>query len=149
MELETRAFGRIEIDESKALTLTESMPGFPDLKKFVVLDPDPENPFKWFQSIEEPDACFLISEPKLFFPDYEVKVHVSSLPDLEIEADTDTLVAVIINMGGEPSNMTANLRAPIVFNMKKNLCRQVILDDARYQVRTPLFQAKAEDADQG
>jgi len=139
MKLTTRAFGEIEIDEQKAIRMTEPMPGFAHLKRFAVLDPDPENPFKWFQSLEDSDVCFLVCDPKTFFPDYRVKLHAASLPDLEIDDEGDTVVAVIVNLGGDPSNMTANLRAPLLFNLKKNLCRQVILDNVDHKVRTPLF----------
>lgn len=139
MQLETRAFGAIEIDEDMAISLTEPMPGFPTLKRFAVLDPDPDNPFKWFQSLDDADVCFLISDPKTFFPDYTVRVEISTLPDLMLQEDSDAVVAVIVNLGAEPSQMTANLKAPLIFNLRGNLCRQVILDDMNYKVRTPLF----------
>jgi flagellar assembly factor FliW len=141
MQLETKAFGSIEIDETKAVKMTESMPGFDGLKSFVVLDPDPENPFKWFQSVDDPDICFLVTDPRKFFPDYQVKIQLAALPDLELAEEGDAVIAVIVNLGGDPSKMTANLRAPIIFNLAKNLCRQVILDNADYKVRTPLFPA--------
>ena len=139
MQLETRAFGVIEIDEEKAVRMTEPLPGFHDLNKFAVLDPDPDNPFKWFQYLEKNDVCFLIADPAIFFPDYSIKIKATSLLDLELEDEGDAVVAVIINLGTEPSQMTANLRAPLIFNMKKNLCRQVILEDVNYKVRTHLF----------
>lgn len=139
MQLETKAFGTIEIDETKAVRMTESMPGFDGLKGFVVLDPDPENPFKWFQSIDNPEVCFLVTDPRKFFADYQVKIQLAALPDLELASEADAVIAVIVNLGGDPSKMTANLRAPIIFNLSKNLCRQVILDNADYKVRTPLF----------
>jgi flagellar assembly factor FliW len=139
MELQTRAFGQIEIDETRAVLMTEPMPGFPSLRRFVVLDPDPENPFKWFQSVDDADTCFLIADPKTFFPDYRVTMPISALPDLDIGEEADTVVAVIVNLGKDMSQMTANLRAPLIFNLRKNLCRQVILESVDYRVRTPLF----------
>lgn len=139
MQLETRAFGTVEIDEEKAVRLTEAMPGFPGLARFAVLDPDPDNPFKWFQSLEDTEVCFLIADPKIFFPDYSITISSSALPDLELSDPTEVVVAVIVNLGREPSQMTANLRAPLIFNIKRSLGRQVILDDANYKVRMPLF----------
>lgn len=139
MQLETRAFGPIEIDEEKAVLLTDPMPGFPGLKRFAVLDPDPDNPFKWFQSLEDSEVCFLIADPATFFPDYFVAVKGGAMEDLELESENDAVVAVIVNLGADPSQMTANLRAPLVFNLRKSLCRQVILEDVNYKVRTPLF----------
>lgn len=141
MQLETKAFGSIEIDEEKAVLLTDSMPGFPGLKRFAVLDPDPDNPFKWFQSLEDSEVCFLIIDPATFFPDYSVAVKAGAMGDLELDNEKDAVVAVIVNLGADPSQMTANLRAPLVFNLRKNLCRQVILEDVNFKVRTPLFSA--------
>jgi flagellar assembly factor FliW len=148
MQLKTRAFGVIEIDEEKAVELTEPMPGFSGLRKFAVLDPDPDNPFKWFQSLDDSDVCFLIADPQMFFPDYSIELSSSALPDLDLQNEGEALVAVIINLGGDPSQMTANLRAPLIFNFRRNLCRQVILDDVSYKVRTPLFPNGA-DAEAG
>lgn len=145
MQLQTRAFGVIEIDEEKAVQLTEPMPGFAGLKRFAVLDPDPDNPFKWFQSLDDSDVCFLIADPQIFFPDYSIEVSAAALPDLQLQSEGDALVAVIINLGGDPSEMTANLRAPLIFNLRMSLCRQVILDDVSYKVRTPLFPNAPED----
>ena len=146
MQLETKAFGVIEIDEEKSVALTEAMPGFPDLRRFVVLDPDPDNPFKWFQSLDDTQICFLVADPKTFFPDYSITLSASQLPDLMLEGESDVLVAVVINLGRGPSEMTANLKAPLIFNLRKSLCRQVILEDVSFKVRAPLFPAEGQQA---
>ena len=148
MEIRTRTFGPIEIDEQRVVRLTEPMPGFPQLKRFAVLDPDPEGPFKWFQSVDSEGVCFLLADPRSFFPDYRVELPSSRLSDLELEGD-DAGVAVILTVHGDPSTATANLLAPLVFNIRKGLGRQVILEGSGHPVRARVFEPVASLACQG
>ena len=139
MRIETRAFGPIEIDEQQILNLTEPMPGFPGHRRFAILDPDPESPFKWLQSVEREELCFLIADPRQFFPEYTVEVQSAALRDLEIAEGTAAAVAVVLNVPEDPTQATANLLAPIVINATRKLARQVILEGADFGVRTRLF----------
>ncbi len=140
MNIETQAFGTIEVDESQIVTLTEPMPGFADLRRFALLDPDPEHPLKWFQSVDRPETCFLIADPACFFPDYAVRWKGSEIADLKIGDGTPTAVAVVLTVPEDPARTTANLLAPLVFNTEKKLARQVVLEGSGHPVRAPLFQ---------
>jgi flagellar assembly factor FliW len=142
VEIQTRVFGTIEIDGNRVVTLTEPMAGFPELRRFAVLDPDPENPFKWLQSVDRAEVCFLIADPQAFFPGYKVGVAASRLADLHIEDPARAVVAVILTAGGDLVRTTANLLAPLFFNAEKGLARQVILEGSGHPVRAPLFEEK-------
>lgn len=142
MEIQTRIFGTIEIDADRVVRLTEPMAGFPDLSRFAVLDPDPDNPFKWFQSLDRSDVCFLIADPRPFFPSYEVDLAPSRLAGLGIGDEAQPVVAVILTAGADLSKTTANLLAPLVFNAQKGVARQVIMEGSGYPVRAPLFVEK-------
>jgi len=39
----------------------------------------------------------------------------------------------------QPKNATVNLRAPLALNMEKKLAKQVILEDDKWQIKSPLF----------
>ncbi len=145
MQIQTRPFGPVEIDETQIVTLTRPMPGFPDHHRFVVLQPDPEVPFQWFQSVDGEDVCFLIVDPRLFFPDYRLEVKEQELADLGIESPEETAVAVVVSLAGGPEQATANLLAPIVFNTRKKRARQLILEGSGYPLRAPLFPHRDED----
>ncbi|MBI5445534.1 MAG: flagellar assembly protein FliW [Deltaproteobacteria bacterium] len=138
MQIDSVVFGKIEIDETRVVRLTEPMPGFPKLSSFVVLDPDPESPFKWFQSLEQSNICFLIADPRSFFPEYTVELPASRLPDLELAEGGEAAVAVVLTVPQDPSKTTANLLAPLVFNGSKGIARQVILEGSGYSVRAPI-----------
>ncbi|MEW6489393.1 MAG: flagellar assembly protein FliW [Thermodesulfobacteriota bacterium] len=139
MQIQTRAFGPIDIDEQQVLTLTEPMVGFPGHHRFAVLDPDPEAPFKWFQAVDREDLCFLIADPRHFFPDYRVELKAAALADLQLTEGSEAAVAVVLNVPGDPAQATANLLAPVIFNAGRKLARQMILDGSGHGVRTPLF----------
>jgi flagellar assembly factor FliW len=146
VKIQTRTFGTIDIDEGREIRLTEPMPGFANLTRYAVLDPDPESPFKWFQSLERSDVCFLIVDPVAFFPDYRVELPASRLSDLELEGSGDSAVAVILTVRDDPANTTANLLAPLVFNVRRGLGRQVVLEGSSHPVRAPLFETRVEAA---
>jgi len=140
LQIDTKVFGIVEVDEAQILELTKSMPGFPDYLKFTLLDPDPSNPLKWFQSLDEKNLCFLVADPKCFFPDYTFTLSSSIMADLKLEEGDETAVAVIVTVTEDPSQATANLLAPLVFNTQKKLVRQAILEGSGYQVRARLFE---------
>jgi flagellar assembly factor FliW len=139
VEIQTRRFGPIEIDDGRVVHLTEPMPGFAELRRFAVLDPDADSPLKWFQSVENPDVCFLVVDPRAFFPAYEVGLPPARLADLCLEDPSEAAVAVVLNVGEDLNKTTANLLAPILFNTSRGIARQVILEGSDYPVRAPLF----------
>jgi len=139
VQIDTRAFGIIDIDEDQVVRLTEPMAGFPGHTRFAVLDPDPGVPFKWFQSVDAAEVCFLIADPVLFFPEYKVELSQSQLQDLRITEKTDTAVAVVLRVPEELAEATANLLAPFIFNTQAKLARQVILEGSGHPVRAPLL----------
>lgn len=144
MQIETKVFGSVEVDETQIIELITPMPGLSDYSRFLVLDPDPSNPLKWFQSVEERDLCFVIADPKYFFPDHSIAPSSSRLSDLKIDEEEDMAVAVVVTLTEDPSKATANLLAPLVFNTKKKLARQVILEGSGYPVRARLFEEEKQ-----
>ncbi len=141
MQIETLAYGTIDIDDTQVVTMTEPVVGFPGLARYAILHPDPEWPFQWLQSVERKDVCFLIADPRQFFPAYRLELKARDLADLQLQSGDEAAVGVILTVPGDPAQSTANLLAPVVFNSAKKLARQVILEGSRYSVRTPLLPA--------
>ena len=56
MKADTRMFGKIEIEDSKIITLEQGIIGFPDIKNFALIfdsDKGEETAIKWFQSMDD------------------------------------------------------------------------------------------------
>ena len=131
----TTRFGEIELKAEETITLAKGLIGFPELKKFVLLDHDKDSPFKWLQSLDDGAIAFVLINPLLFKPDFTVEVTQPEVSDLELEKEEDAVISVIVTMPGKPENMTANLIAPLVFNISNRMGKQLILNDQEYTTR--------------
>jgi len=136
VEITTRKFGKIEIDEMKIVTMPEGLPGFPDFDRFVLLEDEKIAPFSWLQSVEEPDLALVIMNPLLFKPDYEM----NGLEDFIVARGwentmvSDLLIYVVVNIsqGEKEQKITANLMGPLIINSKNNEAVQVVISDSSY-----------------
>lgn len=135
IKIATSRFSEIEVRESEVIELPQGLIGFPELKRYVLLDHDKESPFKWLQSLDDGAIAFVLINPLLFKPDYEVEVTEAEVSDLTIEQEEDAIISVIVTMPSNPQNMTANLKAPLVFNIKNRRGKQVILNSNSYSTR--------------
>lgn len=142
MKIYTSRFGDIDIDKDKVISFSRGIIGFPETKRYIVLDHmnNSEIPFKWLQAIDKPDLAFVITDPLLFCPDYNPAIEGKELRELGIldPSDYGTIVIVTIPQG-EPEKMTANMRGPIVLNLKTRDARQIVLLSEEYSSHFPLF----------
>ena len=135
LRVKTTRFDEIEVKEEDVITLPAGLIGFPELKRYVLLDHDKDSPFKWLQSLDDGAIAFVLINPLLFKPNYTVEVNEAEVADLTLENEEDAVISVIITMPSNPKNMTANLKAPLVFNLKNRKGRQVILNNSEYTTR--------------
>lgn len=135
VSLTTSRFGEIEVKESDLIKMPSGIIGFPELTQFVIFDHDKDSPFKWFQSLDDGSIAFVLINPLLFKPDYKVEVIEAEIGDLHLESEDDAVISVIVTMPGNPQNMTANLKAPLLFNLKNRTGKQVILNSSNYSTR--------------
>ncbi|MDW7674556.1 MAG: flagellar assembly protein FliW [Bacillota bacterium] len=139
MKLHTTNFGELEVNSDDIIIFPQGIPAFENLRKFIIIDHQEDSPFHYLQSVEEAQLTFVILEPGTFFPDYQVKLNKNDLTDIGIEDEKDAVVLLMVTIPAEPKNMTANLQAPLVFNGKRKLGKQVILSDSHYTTRHRLF----------
>lgn len=136
MILKTRYFGELEIGDDAVIHFKHGIPGFENVKRFVLIDSDEEgSPFKWMQGVDEPKPAFVIVDPFVIRKDYEIKLDDEVLDELEIKSPTDVSVFCIVVVPEDISKMTVNLQAPVVINCANRRGRQLILDTDRYGVR--------------
>ncbi len=135
MQINTLRFGTIEINKDDIITVPEGVIGFPDIKRYVILDMAEDTPFKLFQAVDEPSVGFIIIDPVLFKPDYTVQVRKEDLYSLSAENINEIATMVIVTIPEDPSNMTANLRGPLLINLKSKLAKQHVLTDDTYTTR--------------
>jgi len=135
MRLDTKHFGVIEIEEEGIIDFPEGLPGFEDVKKYILICKDEGSPFKWLQSVDQPKLAFAVVDPFLIRKDYDIVLDNATLDSLEIENAEDVLVYSIVVVPEDVSKISMNLKAPIVINTKNRKGAQVILDTDEYGVR--------------
>lgn len=135
MRLEGTRFGDIAIDGEKIITIQEGLLGFPDSRRYVILDHSEDSPFKLFQSVDEPELTFIIIDPMLFKADYRVQVACKKIPMLEPFEPDDLLIMSIVTIQEGSKEITANLQGPLVINTRNRFAKQVVLVDTEYTTR--------------
>jgi flagellar assembly factor FliW len=140
MKIETSRFGEIDIDEESVVTMPEGMLGFSDVNQYVLIQHQQGSPFVWYQSVDEPNLAFLVTDPFSFFPEYQVLLSQEDIDVLGCTSLGDLSVFVVVVIPENPEHMTANLRGPVVINTDKHVARQIVLTDDRYSPHQPIIE---------
>ena len=136
MQVNTRHFGLIEIDEKGIIDFSEGVPGFRDARKFVLLGKiEDDAPFQWLQSVDNPDIAFVVINPFMFKPDYDIDIDDGEVENLDIKDISKVLVYSIVVIPEDVTKMTANLKAPVLINTENNRGKQVTLEKGNYEIR--------------
>lgn len=139
MLVQSSVLGEIEVDSDKVVRFTHGMPGFEEVRSYVLLQPDPNLPFNYLQSVEHPNVVFLLTDPFIFVRDYDVQLSEEVLNDLMIQNEQEVQVWAIVTLKESIQAATMNLLAPIVVNLRERLGRQIILANAGYSTKHPLM----------
>ncbi len=150
MRVETTKFGTLEARVESTISLPEGLVGFEGLKRFVLLEREGEQPFKWLQSLDEPSIAFVVIDPMTFKRDYLVPIEEGDAARLGIEHPDDAALLVIVTIPKEREGMTANLQGPLVINLKSKVGKQLVLAEGPYTTKhNVLEELKASSLVQG
>lgn len=150
MTIKTRNFGEITIDENKVILFEDGIPGFPELKKFLLmLDNEESSPFYWLQSIEDNNICFVIMDLLNIIPDYNPLVEKELIEELGESDAEDLLVYNVAVIPKDIEKMSVNLKAPIVINSRTRKGRQVIANNEEYSIKFYLYEKLKKDKKAG
>ncbi len=144
MKIETSRFGLLDVSDEMLLRFPSGLVGFPACRQFVVVDTAEASDYQWFQSVDEPSLAFVIMNVRLLQPDFRADIPDEGLIELDTSpTDPILLMAVITIPAGRPDQATANLRAPLVINLRTRKGKQMILHES-IPLRYPLLQDSVE-----
>lgn len=132
-------FGEVEYAPENLLHFPAGLIGLPNLRYFIVMPNKKQGPLFWIQCVDDPDIAFVLTDPTVFFLDYQILPDASERQSLHLEENDDFFVLSIVTVPPD-QKITLNLAAPIFFAAKTNRAIQVILQDAKYSSKTPLPQ---------
>lgn len=139
MELITKCHGKIEYSEDEVIYFKKGIPGFQDLKKFILFPVAENDFFSVLHSIEDNNIGFIVTSPFGIKKDYEIELNDAIVKELSIKEEKDVLIVNTVALNSDVKKITSNLKAPIVINIKDKLGEQIILNDERYEIKYPLF----------
>ncbi|MCF6154416.1 MAG: flagellar assembly protein FliW [Candidatus Brocadia sp.] len=138
LNLSTEKFGNLRIEKENIITFESGLLGFEDLKQFVIVDIEECLPFEWLVSIKDPLIAFPILNPMPFFSDYNPIKSIGDLSSLGIKDTKNVEIFCTVTLGNSPSNVTMNLKGPIIINMKNKKGKQFIVTEDYYSLHHPL-----------
>ncbi len=142
MKVNTKAFGPLDVDERQKIFFPYGILGFEPLREYVLLDAA-QPPFYWLQSMDRVEVAFPLIDPRVFRPDYSLRVDSAELAEIGISSPEEALDFAIVTIPDDPAEMTANLQGPIVINKTTRVGRQSISVDPRWKVRHPIIKELA------
>jgi flagellar assembly factor FliW len=142
MEIETTRFGRLSVDDERVINLPHGLLGFPSHTRYALIQTSEENYFFWLQCVDEPGLAFVVTDPSIFFKDYEVPVREETQTELQLADISHAQVFVICNKVDEW--LTGNLLGPIVVNAQNRQACQVVLTEKKWTTRQPLLKLQTE-----
>ena len=128
----------LPMPEFPAIELVQPLPGFPDHRRFALVQLDDDGVLCQLRSLEDPSLRFLVMPPVQFFPDYAPEIGDDVVAELRIRSADDVIVLLVLNAGESLDTTTAHLLAPVVVNTANLWARQVILDDPSLPLAAPL-----------
>ena len=125
-----------DVEELPELHFVRPLPGFGDLRRFVLVElPAGEGALFELRSLEDPAVRFVVAVPTAFFPDYAFELDEGDCAGIGLVDEGDALVLVLLTVGHDAATTTANLLAPVVLNARTRQAVQVILSGTDWPVR--------------
>ncbi|MCX8031320.1 MAG: flagellar assembly protein FliW [Thermodesulfovibrionales bacterium] len=121
----TTRFGLLTVDETKIIHFPEGIPGFTDLKRYILID-HRDTVLKWLQAIDDPDVAFIVVEPHYLDSNYKINIDDNIRHFLDLVEEENLAILVILRREGE--NIIANFNSPLLLNAETMRGIQVLLE---------------------
>ena len=139
MTIDTERFGEVTYEEGDVLDFPRGIPAFEDMRRWIVVGSE-DNAIKWLQSVEDGALALPVTSPDAVRADYNARIPEDELALVGSTDPADLALLIVVSIPqGEPWNMTANLRAPIVLGLKTRKAVQVIALNEEYPIRHAVF----------
>lgn len=142
MKINTKYHGILNYEKEDIITFKKGIPGFENLKKFIMVPAEENNLFYILHSIEDVNIGIVVVSPFNVLKDYEFDLNDDKISELNIKNQKDIIVINTVKLSSKVENITVNLKAPIIINKNENIGEQLILDKDDYPIKYPLFKGE-------
>ena len=143
MQINTKWFGTVEINDAKVITFEKGLIGFEDCSRFAIVyetEDKKEKPIMWLQSLDEQALALPIIKPEYIVDEYAPDVEDELVYKLgeNVKSD-DLMIFVTMTVPSDLTKMTCNLKAPIIINTATMKAVQAVAAHEDYVVRFPVY----------
>ncbi len=131
-------FGEFTYTENEVFTFPWGLPGFPNLHRWIALNLESQSTYIWLQSLDDVAVALPTIDPWMVFENYDPKLPAYAVAALEIANAGDFAMLCVVVATADAQEMTMNLMAPIVVNLRARRGRQIMLENSNYSVREPI-----------
>lgn len=131
-------FGEFTYTQNDVFTFPWGLPGFPNLHRWIALNLESQSTYIWLQSLDDVAVALPTIDPWMVFENYDPKLPAYAVAALEIADAGDFAMLCVVVATADAQEMTMNLMAPIVVNLRARRGRQIMLENSSYSVREPI-----------
>ena len=141
MNITTKIFGEISIDDDKIIHFPSGIIGFPEMTDFALVHDEERGvgAIHWLQSVQETSFALPVMDPLIVKPEYNPEVDDELLKNIGDLTEDELLVLVTVTVPSDLTKMTVNLQGPIIVNATEKKACQVIVEGDEYVVKYPIY----------
>ncbi len=147
MKYTSSRFGEFEVTDDAILNIPDGLYGFEQETRFALLpfDPHIDSPLQWLHSLTTPELAFVVTDPVLFLPDYEVTLTAADRRTIGLGEGDAFQVRIIVTVPEDYRRMTGNFLAPLVIHPGLITGKQLVLTRQDYSTKHPLLPNAVRD----
>lgn len=141
MNIDTPHAVSVAVSPDHVIEFPEGLAGFEEFRRFSLFHPKTAEGTapRYFilQSLDDPAIAFNIADPELFGFNYEINLSDAEAAALDLADPAEAAVVVILVKDGKTANgapVRANLKAPLVINVRARRGIQHVFSHLNYQV---------------
>ena len=139
MTINTLRFGEISYNEEDLLIFPRGIPAFENNHKWILAGSD-DSAIRWLQNIEDGNLALPVTSPDAIRSDYNAKIPDDELKLIGTKDFSELAFLIVLSVpSGAAWDMTANLRAPILINLRTHKAVQVIALNEEYPIKHMIF----------
>jgi len=105
------------------------LPGFENINDYSFEHLDEVEPFNILRARHDPKISLLLFDARLLPLYCDIPISEMEKKKVELKVDETPAVFLVLKIDSHEKRLTANLRAPIIFNFDTKMGHQLILED--------------------
>ncbi|MBP7489382.1 flagellar assembly protein FliW [Azospira oryzae] len=136
MQVQTHLFGTIEVDPDTVISFPAGLTGFESSVRYKLVHEAAEGEPVSFtlQSVDNPSVAFQIIDPTAIGFQYELELSDAERAALKVEQPEDVAVMLLLFKQETAKQLGANVRAPLLINVKTRLGLQKVIGNCRPRI---------------